>query len=259
MSSEKYPQHPLSNETGWFCLHMPLRPSNGRRDASANAVQMPGRAIAAPVSQRPSMRLLADVLEGLHYLKRERVLLAIGLMAGAINACWSGYLVIMALDAVAPGPLGLPTPAYGLLLVSIGLGSVMGAALTMPVQRWLGKRWAIGLNILGNGLMFLAPALTYNLWLIGAAMLFGGMVGPMWTITAATLQGRIVPTELQGRVNASYRLLSIGASALGPLLAGLLAQFFGLPTAFACLGILTWLQLIPFFWLVTERAMTRRG
>ena len=118
-------------------------------------------------------------------------------------------------------------------------------------------RSAIGLNILGNGLMFLMPGLTHNLWLIGLAMYIGGMLGPMWTIAVATLQGHSVPARLQGRVNASYRLLSIGISAIGPLLAGLLAQLFGLSAAFVCLGILTWLQLIPFFWIVTERAMTR--
>jgi MFS family permease len=196
-----------------------------------------------------------DILEGLHYLWNQKLLLAIGLMAGVINACWEGYLVVMVLYAVKPGPLGLTSPAYGVLLMSISIGSIIGALLTIPVQNWLGRRWAIGFNILGNGLMFMVPALTQNLWLIGGAMLLGSVSGPMWTITAAALQARIVPPELQGRVNASYRILSIGASVLGPVLGGVFAQSFGLPITLAIFGVLTWLLFVPFFLVITERAM----
>ncbi|GLV55522.1 hypothetical protein KDH_23660 [Dictyobacter sp. S3.2.2.5] len=159
--------------------------------------------------------------------------------------------------AVAPGPLGLSAPTYGVLLMLISIGSILGAFLTAPVQRWLGRRWAIGLNILGNGLMFVAPALMHNLWLIGVALLLGGMGGPMWTIAAAALQGRLIPTELQGRVNATYRLLSIGMAAAGSLAGGLLAQVLGLRTVLILFGILTWLQFIPFFRFVTEDVMMR--
>ena len=42
-----------------------------------------------------------------HLLWNEWLLLTIGLMAGAINACWEGYLVVMVLSAVRPGPLDL--------------------------------------------------------------------------------------------------------------------------------------------------------
>ena len=47
------------------------------------------------------------MLEGLRYLWHTRLILLIGLMAGGINAAWSGYLIVLALYAVRPGPLGL--------------------------------------------------------------------------------------------------------------------------------------------------------
>ncbi|GCE08161.1 MFS transporter [Dictyobacter aurantiacus] len=198
-----------------------------------------------------------DIREGLRYLWHERLLLAIAVMAGIINACWSGYLVVMALYAVAPGPLGLSAATYGVLLMVISIGSILGTLLTAPVQRWLGRRWAIGFNVFGNGLMFVTPALTHNLWLIGAALLLGSMGGPMWTIAVAALQGRLIPAGLQGRVNATCRLLSIGMAALGPLAAGLLAQFCGLRTVLILFALVTGLQFIPFFRFVTEDAMMR--
>jgi MFS family permease len=54
---------------------------------------------------------------------------------------------------------------------------------------------------------------------------------PLWTIAAASLLGRRVPSVLQGRVNAAYRFLGTGLAA-GPLLGGPLAQVFGLRFAF---------------------------
>ena len=140
-------------------------------------------------------------------------------------------------------------------MMSIGIGGVIGTFLTLPVQRWLGRRWAIGLNIAGNALMFVAPALSTNGWIIGCAAFLGGIGGPMWTIAAAALQGRIVPTDLQGRVNAAYRFLGIGSAAIGPILGGVCAQLFGLRIVFAACACLTIFMLIPFWRVITEDVM----
>jgi MFS family permease len=201
--------------------------------------------------------IMTEILGGVRFLWKQRVLWALALMAAAINACWEAYLAILVLYAVAPGPIGLSAAGYGILLMAVSVGGILGTLLTMPVQRWLGRRWAIGLNILGNSAMFAAPALTSNAWLIGGAALLGGMVGPMWTIAAASLLGRMVPARLQGRVNAAYRLLAVGSAASGPLLGGLIAQIFGLRVAFAVCAFLTALMLIPFFLVITEKAMNR--
>jgi MFS family permease len=123
------------------------------------------------------------------------------------------------------------------------------------VQRWLGRRSSIGLNILGNAVMFAAPALSTNAWIIGGAAVLGGMAGPLWTIATASLLGRTVPPHVQGRVNAAYRFLGNGLAALGPLLGGMLAQLCGLRATFALCAALTLLVLLPFFQSVTEESM----
>lgn len=207
--------------------------------------------------QRTARRNIAsEVLDSLRFLWRWNVLRTIGLMAGLINACWSAYLAILVLYAVAPGPVGLTATGYGILLMGSGVGGVLGAFFASTVQQRLGRRWAIGLNIVGNAIMFAAPALTANVWIIGIAAMLGGMAGPLWTIAAASLLGRMVPTALQGRVNAAYRFLANGLAAAGPLLGGLIAQLWGLQTAFLACASLTILMLIPFFRVITEEAMS---
>ncbi|HEX4207257.1 MAG TPA: MFS transporter [Ktedonobacteraceae bacterium] len=197
-------------------------------------------------------RLFAEVFDGLHYLRKQRILLAIGLMAGVINACYEACLVTLVLYAVAPGAMKLTPVAYSLLLTGGGIGSIVGALLTLPVQRWLGRRWTIGINILCNGAIFLVPALTTNVWIIGAVLFIGSAGGPLWTITANSFLALTVPTELQGRVNAAYRFLGTGFAALGPILGGITTQFFGFHITFLWCAGLTLLTLLPFFLMVTE-------
>jgi MFS family permease len=134
---------------------------------------------------------------------------------------------------------------------------MLGVLLAGPVMRRLGRRWTIGINIVGNAVMFAAPALTTNLWLVGVASLVGGVGGPMWAISAATLQQRLAPAELLGRVSAAARFLGYGGLALGPLVGGLLAQQLGVGAVFLGSGMLTALMLIPYAVVVTERAMAQ--
>jgi MFS family permease len=205
---------------------------------------------------RPIKRhLLAELQEGVRFLWHQPVLRTIALMAGVINACWGAYLAVLVLYALAPGPVGLSAPGYGLLVMSGSVGGVLGTLLALPIQRWLGRRSSVGLNILGNAVMFAAPALSTNAWVIGGAAVLGGLAGPLWTIAAASLLGHRVPHRLQGRVNAAYRFLGNGLAAVGPLPGGMMAQLFGFRAAFALCTGLTLLMLLPFFQVVTEQAM----
>ncbi len=182
---------------------------------------------------------------GLRFLARQRVLLTISLMAAVINGCRDAWLAVLPTYAVAPGPMGLSEPAYGLLLAAGSVGGMLGVLLAGPVMRRLGRRWTIGINIVGNTVMFAAPALTTNLWLVRVASPVGGVGRPMWAISAATLQQRLSPAELLGRVSMAARFLGYGGLALGPLVGGLLTQQLGVGAVFLGSGLLTALTYAP--------------
>lgn len=204
---------------------------------------------------RATQHVVADIIEGVRFLWNHRALRTIGIMAGVINACWTAWLAVLVLYAVAPGPLRLNAWQYGLVLTGSGIGGVVGVALTGPVQRALGRRWAIGLNIGANTLMFAAPGLTANVWVIAVAVFIGGVGGPLWTIAATSLQQRVVPVTLQGRVSAAYRFLGLGAEAIGPVAGGVIAQACGVQAVFVLSALLTALMLLPFLRVVTEGMM----
>lgn len=196
-----------------------------------------------------------EIAEGVRYLWQQPLLRTIALMAAVINGCWTAWAVVFVLYAVEPGPMGLTTFEYGLVLTGGGIGGVLGTLLAGPVDRRLGRRWGIGINIIGNAVGFGAAALTANAWLVALSVLIGGIGGPMWGIAATSLQQRAVPDELRGRVSAVYRFIGFGALSLGALLGGLMAELFGIQTVFAVTAALTLLTLIPFARVVTEVGM----
>ena len=54
----------------------------------------------------------------------------------------------------------------------------------------------------------------------------------VWNVVTISLRQELVPDNLLGRVNSSYRLLGMGGAAAGALLGGLLAKGVGLAAPF---------------------------
>lgn len=219
----------------------------------ATLLLLQGAFRAEQVAHAPMVR---QVSEGLRFLWENRPLRTISLMAAVINGCWSAWGAVFVLFALRPGPLDLSELSYGLLLTVASIGGGIGTLLTAGVQRRFGRRSLIGINIGVNSLLFLAPAVTASLWLVGGAMLIGDMGGPMWGIAVLSMQQRLVPDSLRGRVSSAYRFISFGALSLGALAGGLVGETFGLTWVFAGGAVMTALMFIPLFRSLSEASMT---
>lgn len=197
----------------------------------------------------------AELLEGMTFLFRHRLLFTLTVLVTVMNVCWSAWLTLMPLYAVAPGPVGLSPEHYGLLLACLGLGGFLGTLLTVPLQRRIGSRRVIGLDIVGTAVLLAAPALWPSAWPIAVAAVIGGAGGTMWSIIVSAIRQRIVPDALLGRVSAALRLFAYGSFPIGALLAGALAETYGLRTVLLLGGALAAAMLIPFWTLVSDEAL----
>jgi MFS family permease len=199
--------------------------------------------------------MLADIAEGLRFLWHQRVLRTLAVMVGifnfASNAAW-GVLVLYAVGATSA--MGLSDPAYGLLLTTVAVGSLIGSLVAERVEQRLGRQRSLALTTVGSALLVGAPALTANPYLIGAAFFLGGSTIAIWNVITVSLRQRITPDRLLGRVNSAYRLLAWGSMPLGAAVGGLLAQLLGLRVVFAATGLLT-LALIVVLRGITDEAM----
>ncbi len=195
----------------------------------------------------------AQIAEGLRHLWRQTLLRTMALILTVLCTVWGGWLALIPL--YAQQDMGLDARSYGILLSALGVGGLVGALTVTWINRLIGVRWALLLDLVGTAAMAGAPTLTVNVWAVAAGAFLGGMGGTLWTVNARTIAQRLVPDRLQGRYNAAGRLLSWGAMPLGAALVGLLAQVAGSRTAFGVLAVATLVSLIPFLRVVTPAAL----
>jgi hypothetical protein len=73
------------------------------------------------------------------------------------------------------------------------------------------------------------------------------MMGAIFYINQTSLRQAVTPDHLLGRMNASYRFLTMGMIPIGSLLGGVLGQTIGLRGTLV-VGVLG--TLLPILWLI---------
>jgi MFS family permease len=181
----------------------------------------------------PSRRLHVEIGEGIGYLLRHPLLLTLSSMVALGRLGSAGFFALLALYAVAPGPMGLSEPGYGLLLVTFGLGSLAGSLVTGRAVELLGRPGVlIGATIVFSASL-LVPAITPEPLIVGAGFFIGGVAVMAWNVTNVSLRQSILPSALMGRVHATHRFMANTAGLVGAIVAGLVGEVFGLPAVFA--------------------------
>ena len=203
-----------------------------------------------------STRLRDDIAEGTRFVWRHPVLRPLAIMLGIQNMAYSAAFSVFVLFAVAPGPMGLSKAGYGVLTATLGVGSLLGSWLAVPVQRRLGRVNTLVLSIILNAVTLAVPVVTTLPVPIGASMVASGAGIVLWNVITVSLRQRITPDRLLGRMNASYRLVGWGTMPLGAVLGGVLAEALGLRGAFLVAALLT-LAVLAGFRFVTEEAIAR--
>lgn len=207
-----------------------------------------------PVRTGPRTSIVEDIRAGLGYLLAHRLLRTLALMVGVMNLASSAVFAIFVLYAVDPGPLGLDAVGFGILSTAMAVGSVIGSVLVARTERLLGRSRLLQAAVVVSAVTMAVPGLTESAWLVGVAFAVAGLAVVMWNVVTVSLRQRIVPDQLLGRVNASYRLLAWGSQPIGALLGGLAAEALGLQAVFLLAGAGTAL-LLAAGRIVTEDAI----
>jgi Na+/melibiose symporter-like transporter len=199
--------------------------------------------------RHPSSSGTSQPLEGFRYAVRHRALR--GILIGqtlflTANAGLTALLVPFAVDR-------LQAPGYvvGYLISGLGVGYLIGAALSTRAATWLGTRDLLALTQFATAAAFFAlfnaPSIS---WAVGAAILIG-LPGSILLITAETTIQRTAPTAMLGRVGALFFAADSLALLIGALAAPAVTLLLGLvPTlnvlaAFAVLAAPLTLAVVP--------------
>lgn len=201
---------------------------------------MRGSYRVAPVAQ-PTERtpVRQEVVAGILFTWRNPLLRSLTLITAAMNIFWAAWVAVLVVYAVEPGPVGLTTAQYGILLTSMAAGGIVGASAVAPLRRRIGAHRLLALDVVGTIVLVGTPAVTTNPFAIGAAIFVGGAGSAVWRVIVALVRQAVTPAALLGRVYSATRVISWGVLPLGAALGGIIAEVAGVRAVFATGGVVS--------------------
>lgn len=203
-------------------------------------------------SVKPAQFSVSDMMRGAVWLWQHPLIRPISVVRsiGAIVSGGQSLLLILLAQQFSNN-----TTVTGLVFSIGAIGMVVGGLVSDVVMKRYGvfrsliaTRWIIA----GAFLLQLLARDSISLGL--AAALSYGMIAVYGTI-ATSYRLRLVPDELQGRVNSFHRMLAFGGLTLGGAITGLLVEYLSLTsTMLICAGLLAALALILTAILYPQRA-----
>jgi MFS family permease len=201
--------------------------------AVAAALVLTVRGAYRPVrAERTSVR--RDMADGVRWLSRHALLRGLTLISAAtafVQSMGTGVLVLYVLQV-----LDLPAAAFGLIMLGMGVGGVLGGLLTPPLARRFGRAAMLTGGAVVAAVAMGALAVTGSgvvAAVLGAVSAAGVMV---WNVLTMSLRQSLIPEVMFGRVQGAYRTLVWGGIALGSLAGGVVAHAVGLRVLFAVIG-----------------------
>jgi MFS family permease len=203
-----------------------------------------------PASSTNMHSLLHEIGEGFRVTFSNRYLRAFAGEAATYNLFWLVILTVFVLYAVRE--LHYSSAILGLLFAVGSAGALCGALLTGSIARRIG----VGLTIVGTAaisdvpllvLPFITRSTIGALILLLCAFFLQGIGITGCNVHVDSIRQALIPDRLQGRANASYRLLVSGVLPVGALLGGFLGAWIGLQLTLlvGALGLLsTWLWIV---------------
>ena len=195
-------------------------------------------------SRLPAEHVISAMRAGIRYVRNAPSLQAVLVRSGVLIVCAAGLWALLPL--VARDQLGLGATGYGVLLGCLGIGAVTGATLLPRIKR----KFSLDMLVTGATVVFAVAtaALAYvqNVFLVGAAMVAGGIawIALMSSFNAAAQTA--APEWVRARALAVYLIVFQGGMAVGSILWGALATRMGIRAAllFAVFGLIAGLMLI---------------
>ena len=195
-------------------------------------------------SRLPAEHVISAMRAGIRYVRNAPSLQAVLVRSGVLIVCAAGLWALLPL--VARDQLGLGATGYGVLLGCLGIGAVTGATLLPRIKRKFSLDMLVTAATVVFAVATAALAYVQNVFLVGAAMVAGGIawIALMSSFNAAAQTA--APEWVRARALAVYLIVFQGGMAVGSILWGALATRIGIRAALlvAVFGLIAGLMLI---------------
>jgi len=193
----------------------------------------------------------ADMVGGLRWLVRQRLLRTMAVLIGLLNVTLTAAMSVLVL--LAKERLHLGSVGYGALFSCLAVGGLVGSAFGDRLIGWVTATWTIRIGLVVEAATHLVLATSRSSIAVGAVFVAFGVHGALWTIASVSLRQRLTPPEMLGRVGSATLFVSAGGNCVGAILGGALATNFGL-TAPYWVGFVVAVVVAAMTWRVFDRA-----
>lgn len=176
----------------------------------------------AALTGSPLRSVRADAAEGFRWLRRHPVLgpLTLGQVVYYFGSS-AGFslLVVLVTDELAAS-----AAAFGAVLAAGAAGAFAGSLVGSRLATTHGPRVTLTGAVALQGATLACAALSRSVWILALVWFANGVPAGVQRPVARSLQQRLTPNHLLGRVNVSARIFTRGVIVVGALCAGALAE-----------------------------------
>ena len=177
-----------------------------------------------------------DIQEGLIFISRNRLILALVSVVAAISLFGISYIILM--PVFASQVLGVGVKGLGVLMSSTGIGALFGA---LGLAR-LGNFKSKGRLLIWSVFLFSGSLMVFSLSKDYLLSIFALIFIGCWSVIPIALVNTLlqvnVPDEFRGRVMSLFMITFAGIVPFGNLASGSLAQALGVSAALFLCGLM---------------------
>jgi predicted MFS family arabinose efflux permease len=185
-----------------------------------------GGTMPAPTTRATVRAVGHGAAEGFRWLFAHRRLRTIAVAVCVLNA--SNLAVLSTAVLYAVKVLRIDPGLYGVLLLGIGIGGLLGLVAATYLVRWLGRTGTLRLGFALCPVAFAIGGLTSDVAVAVPALSLVGISTAIVTVVTISIRQDEIPAGMFGRVNGAFRVIINGISSLGGVLGGVLATVYGL-------------------------------
>ncbi len=199
-------------------------------------VPMIGLVYQRPQTQLKNRPTLSAALEGLHFVRRTPIVLAV-ISLDLFAVLFGGAVALI--PAVASERLGVGDIAYGWLRAAPGIGAATMAIWLAyrPVQRRVGSTLLAVVAVFGAGTVVFGLTRSYAMAFIALVVISAADMVSMYI--RGSIVPLVTPNDQLGRVTAVEGVFIGASNELGAFESGVAARAVGLPWAIAGGGFIT--------------------
>jgi predicted MFS family arabinose efflux permease len=193
-----------------------------------------------------------EIKEGVAWLWNQPLVRFMSFLTGGLNFANAAMFLIIIARAKE---LSIPDEQLGIIFSIAAVGGILGSVVGGKIGKQLKFGPAIIVLVWLQTLLFPFYAIAPNLVVLGiiSALIF--VLAPMYNVVQFSYRLALIPDELQGRVNSSFRLIAYGFMPLGQTLVGFLLVWFSPATS--VLVVTAW--LVAFSLLATINSHVRNA